>query len=88
MATPLLDQMVDLLRGSALLETLPASELRELATRVRRSSHDAGEMIFRKGEDGTGMMIVVSGRVKITSVGVNGGEVILNVMEPGEVMKM
>ena len=55
MATPLLDQMVDLLRGSALLETLPASELRELATRVRRSSHDAGEMIFRKGEDGTGM---------------------------------
>lgn len=85
MATPLRDQMVKLLRGSALLDALPESELRELATRVHRSQHEAGETIFRKGDEGSGMMVVLRGRVKITSVGASGSEVILNVIEPGQV---
>lgn len=85
MPTPLLDQMVALLRGSALLDTLPEGELRELAARVHRSQHENGDLIFRKGDEGTGMMVVVSGRVKITSVGASGSEVILNVIEAGQV---
>ena len=85
MATPLLDQMVALLRRSALLDTLPDPELRELATRVHRSEHDSGDPIFHKGDEGSGMMIVMRGRVKITSVGLSGGEVILNVIEAGQV---
>jgi CRP-like cAMP-binding protein len=77
--------MVELLRGAALLETLPDEELCDLATRVHRSQHDSGEPIFRKGDEGTGMMVVVSGRIKISSVGASGSEVILNVIEAGQV---
>ncbi len=85
MATPLLDQMVELLRRSALLDTLPAQELRELATRVHRSDYDTGDLIFHKGGDGTGMMLVMQGRVKITSVSQAGNEVILNIIEAGQI---
>lgn len=85
MATSLRDRMVELLRGSTLLDALPESELRELATHVHRSHHETGDLIFRKGDVGSGMMVVVSGRVKISSVGSSGNEVILNVIEPGQV---
>ncbi len=85
MAQPMAQQMVELLRGSALLDSLPDAELRELASRVHRSHYQSGETIFRKGDEGTGMMVVASGRVKIGSVGASGSEIILNVMEPGQV---
>ena len=85
MTTPLLDQMVELLRGSALLALLPEGELQALATRVHRTHHDNGAFIFRKGDDGTGMMIVLQGRVKISSVGRSGSEVILNIIEAGQI---
>jgi CRP-like cAMP-binding protein len=77
--------MVALLRGSALLALLPEAELQGLADRVHRSRHGSGAFIFRKGDEGAGMMIVLKGRVKIGSVGVSGSELILNVMEPGQI---
>jgi len=85
MATPLQDQLVALLRGSKLLDNLPESELRALSLQIRRSRYDPGDVIFRKRDEGSGMMVVVSGRVKITSVGASGSEVILNIIDPGQV---
>jgi CRP/FNR family cyclic AMP-dependent transcriptional regulator len=84
-ATTHLDALVDLLRGSAILGHLPDSELRELAGRVHRSRYAKGEFIFRKGDEGSGLMVVVSGRVNITSVGISGDEVLLNITDPGQV---
>lgn len=85
MATPIQDQLVRLLRASALLDSLPDSELRTLSQRVHRTTHAAGDVIFRKADEGSGMMVVVSGRVKITSVGGGGSEVLLNIIDPGHV---
>jgi CRP-like cAMP-binding protein len=85
MATPVQDQLVDLLRGSAILDVLPESELRALTHRIHRSKYAAGDVIFRKNDEGAGMMVVVSGRVKITSVGAQGNELILNIIDPGQV---
>ena len=85
MATSFQSKMVDLLRASSLLEALPESELEALAERAHRTRYDTGDVIFRKGDDGSGMMVLVTGRVKIGSVSHAGGEVILNVMEPGQV---
>lgn len=41
-------------------------------------------MVLRKGDPGNVMMIVATGRVKITSASENGRERILNIIEPGE----
>jgi CRP-like cAMP-binding protein len=85
MPTPVQDQLVELLRASSLLDSLPEAELRELSERVHRTKHGPGDLIFRKNDAGSGMMVVVKGRVKIMSVGVSGSEVLLNIIDPGQV---
>ena len=42
-----------------------------------------GQVIFQKGEPGTSMMAVLSGRVRISSYSEDGREIILNMVEPG-----
>ena len=42
-------------------------------------------VIFEKGHPGHGMMAVVRGRVKIRAPSPGGKEVVLNVIEPGDV---
>lgn len=44
-----------------------------------------GQMIFQKGDEGSSMMAVMSGRVRIGAVSAEGKEVTLNVINPGEV---
>ncbi len=61
-------QIVQLLGGSGLLRSIPAEELEKVAPQVRSSRYSANQLIFRKGDEGGGMMVVVSGRVKIVSV--------------------
>lgn len=77
--------IVDLLHGSPLLRSLAQSDLEEVATRARRATYTTGDLIFRQGDSGDSMMFVVTGRVKIVSVSTGGAEVILNVIERGEV---
>jgi len=54
----------------------------EFATerRVRR-----GQMVFQKGDSGSAMMAVLSGRVRISAVNAEGKEITLNVITPGQV---
>ena len=48
--------------------------------RVRR-----GQTIFQRGDNGSSMMAVLRGRVRISSVSGDGKEVTLNVISPGEI---
>jgi CRP/FNR family transcriptional regulator, cyclic AMP receptor protein len=48
--------------------------------RVRR-----GQMIFQRGDNGSSLMAVLRGRVRISSVSGEGKEVTLNVINPGEI---
>ena len=48
--------------------------------RVRR-----GQMIFQRGDNGSSLMAVLRGRVRISSVSGEGKEVTLNVISPGEI---
>lgn len=79
-----LDEIRTALRASPLLRSLGEDSLRELATRVRIARWDRNQVVLRKGDPGNAMMIVISGRVKITSVADSGRERILNIIEPGE----
>ncbi len=68
-----------------LLRHLPAAELRRLGDLATVRSHDTGESIFLKGDEGNAMMAVLSGRVRICCYSADGREIVLNVINPGEV---
>ena len=44
-----------------------------------------GTTIFQKGDEGSSMMAVLRGRVRVSSVSADGREVTLNVINPGEI---
>jgi CRP/FNR family cyclic AMP-dependent transcriptional regulator len=45
-----------------------------------------GQVIFQKGDPGTSLMVVLRGRVKISTCSEDGREVFLNVIEPGQIV--
>jgi len=79
------DELRSLLRGSDLLGKIPDHELEALAQRVRRVHCPRGKLIFMKRDQGTEVMFVASGRVKIVSTSASGTEVIHNIIEAGQV---
>lgn len=61
------------------------AELERLISFSHARVYAAGEMIFEKGSPGTGLMAVLSGRVRISSPSPEGREVVLNIIHPGQV---
>jgi CRP-like cAMP-binding protein len=73
------------LLASPLFEAMQPEEIEavlQMATerRVRR-----GQMIVQKGDEGSSMMAVLRGRVRISAVSADGKEVTLNVIDPGDI---
>jgi CRP-like cAMP-binding protein len=66
-------------------EGLPAKLLDRLAERSRTVEHPAGGRIFSKGDEGFGLLAVLSGSVKISAAGEDGREIVLNRIGKGEV---
>ncbi len=74
-----------ILEGHFLLHHLPVEALDSLSRYARVQKFAKGDVIVRKGAAGNGMMAVVEGRVKISTVSPDGKEVILDFINPGEV---
>jgi CRP-like cAMP-binding protein len=74
-----------LLAEHFLLRHLPPLDLERLAAFAKMQTFGAGEPVFMQGDRAAGMMVVVSGRVRITSSSADGKEVVLNIVYPGEV---
>ncbi|RAY14439.1 Crp/Fnr family transcriptional regulator [Actinomadura craniellae] len=72
-------------RGSFLADLTP-EERADLEQRGRVRPWDRGEVLFREGEPSGWVAILLSGRVKASSHGLNGGEVLLAVRGPGALM--
>lgn len=85
MTSALNDDVVETLTTSTLLGVLPRDELAALVARARHHHLADGELVFRRDDDGDAVFVVLEGRVKISALSVDGAEVILNVIEPGEV---
>ena len=64
---------------------LPEDDLRRVVALARKRQFANNERIFSKGDSASGMMAVLSGRVRIVSYSLDGKEVVLRVIEPGEV---
>jgi CRP/FNR family transcriptional regulator, cyclic AMP receptor protein len=78
------EQTAAWLRGCALFESLTERDLLTLARMCRSRQVDRGTLICGRGEPGDSMMLVAGGRVRISSVSIEGREVILNEILPGQ----
>lgn len=68
-----------------LFGALPEEDLNSLIAHGTTANFRAGEIIFRSDDPGESMMVVLSGRVKISTVSLDGREAILNFIDPGQV---
>jgi CRP/FNR family cyclic AMP-dependent transcriptional regulator len=78
-----LPRKLELLRQTPYFASLPADQLRELATGLRERSYRAEEVIFWKGEQCKGLYIVLSGRVRTVTRSAEGRQQVLKVFGPG-----
>ena len=74
----------DLIRDIPLRARLREPDLRALASRGRARSFRAGAVIFREGEPGDSLHIVIEGSVRINVLSATGEEATVALLGPGE----
>jgi CRP/FNR family transcriptional regulator, cyclic AMP receptor protein len=74
-----------LFQGHYLFGQLSDEELDELLSHSRTQRCAAGEVIFLQGSDGDSVMAVLGGRVRISTLSPDGRELVLNMIEVGEI---
>ena len=74
---------LELLAGTLLFEGLSTTELEVLRPAIRSRSFARDAYVFREGDPGSHLYVVVRGRVKIARFSVGGGEVVFALVGPG-----
>lgn len=72
-------------RQGSLLESLPEHEFERLRQVAVTRAYRDRQTIFAKGDEAAGLFVVTQGRVRIVANSAEGKEVILRVLEPGEI---
>lgn len=78
------DSAKEILRRNFLFRKLRPDLIDRIASLAVRRSFLKGAVIFSQGDQGQALYGVVSGRVRISTIGPDGREVFLNIMEPGD----
>jgi CRP-like cAMP-binding protein len=68
----------------SLFRGLPTATIKRVATLAVRHVHEAGAVIFMRGDPGDSLCGIVTGRVRISTSRAAGKEVFLNLLGPGE----
>lgn len=76
---------LELLAKTQLFEGVAASDLESLRPAIRTRTFERGSYLFREGDPGSHLHMVVQGQVKIGRIGQGGGEVVFAIAGPGEV---
>lgn len=76
---------LDLLKNVPLFQLFDADELRELAAQVDERSYVAGQTIFKAGEAGSEMHVVLVGKAETFVIDRDGRRVVVADSEPGEI---
>ncbi len=74
---------IALLRNVAIFKDLEESELAEIAEVCREETFVSGEYIFREGEHGNRLYLIVAGDVRISRDVPGSGEEALAILKPG-----
>jgi len=74
-----------LFEGHALFGKLPPDDLDALLTHARVEHFPTGRQIFAKGQAGRSMMAILAGSVRISAPSPAGHDIVLAILNPGEV---
>ena len=74
------------LRQVPLFAGLADEDWSALAPRLRRTTMSRGHAVFREGESGATLYVVIDGKLKITRTAADGRENLLAVLGPGELL--
>jgi CRP/FNR family transcriptional regulator, cyclic AMP receptor protein len=84
---PIASQPLDAARAlRAALVGASERAVAELARIAHVRRYTPGQIVFRKGEPSHSLLVVLEGRIAISSLSAEGAEVILNIVDPGEVV--
>ncbi len=75
-----------LLRDNTFLGCLPDAAFEAISRKGHAARFRKGETIFRRGDEGASMMLIVSGTVKVFNTTVDGREAVLNFLGPADVI--
>ncbi|HEY9344569.1 MAG TPA: Crp/Fnr family transcriptional regulator [Inquilinus sp.] len=74
-----------LLSETPFFAAFPPAQRDALAAHLTERSHADGDTIFLRGDESTSLMIVASGRVALRLTSPQGREILLAILEPGEI---
>src|SRR5258707_1787581 len=74
---------IELLKNVSIFKDLDESELAEISEVCKEEKYESGEYIFREGEAGNRLYLIVSGEVRISRDVPGSGEEALAVLKPG-----
>ncbi len=80
------EEIEKLLRDNTFLGALPDGAFGAIARKGHVARFRKGETIFRRGDEGASMMLIVSGTVKVFNTTVDGREAVLNFLGPSDVV--
>jgi len=78
--------VIAILRKTSLLGSVPVEDLKAIAEASRLRAFRRGQIVFTRNDPGTAVIVVVSGRVKVTVRSADGGELTLAVIHPGSLL--
>jgi CRP/FNR family transcriptional regulator, cyclic AMP receptor protein len=83
--TPAQMAILEQLRSHALLRLFAADDLQALVRNATVQTHDERAVLFRQGDPGPTVLVVVHGFVKLSELMPSGREIVLDVVGPGDV---
>src|SRR5438477_11988430 len=75
---------LELLARTAMFEGIPAAGLEPLRPALRSRRYEKDDYLFREGDPGSHLYLVVQGQVKIARVAEGGADVVFAIAGPGE----
>jgi CRP-like cAMP-binding protein len=83
--SPLSERIRPFLRGNTFFGGLPDAALEALIGRGHIEKYAKGDVIYRRGEPGSSLMVLLAGRIKIININADAREVVLNFLGVGDV---
>ena len=77
-------QKIDTIRECVLFSGLTDEQLRDITRICFEKSFGRGENIFFEGDDGDGLYVIATGKIKVYKMSPDGKEQILHIFGPGE----
>jgi CRP/FNR family cyclic AMP-dependent transcriptional regulator len=77
-------EAASVLKHVPLFAELAGAELESVAAASRRKRYPKGSIVFHEGDHGDCLLVILSGRVKVTLLGRNGEETIVRMLERPE----